>query len=227
MSEVILGATAWTDNGYMMRDVFRLLEHQLDLAPDPVDLHLDGTEPPRRRPHVYDLTYGAGVWWNQLGDEVFVEHGAIADFTRMTEMEFDLSRDGFDVVAFDPPYVLQGGEPRGSEGFADQQRKFRERYGIDKPRNINELKQLIFDGLATARTLTKAKGFVLVKSMPFVTSGKVHFIPDDITEWMRAAGWTKFDELIFLKAPGPQPNHQRQLQARRNYSVLQIWRAPA
>lgn len=204
---IILAASLWQDNGMLINDVFKLLAHHLPDNPD-----------------VIDLTYGdKGVWWKHSSIAPVVFTG---DFTNPKPSTRQLFTNGFDVTTFDGPYALVGGAPKGQDPkFAQAHMEFRRRYGIDPPRTIGDLTTMLQAGAGTAVAFTKPKGFILTKSMPFVTSGKVHWIPDMFNTWMTELGCTKHDELIFLrKRGGPQPVHNRQLTARRNYSVLQVWR---
>jgi len=204
---IIHAASFRQDNGRLIVDGLRLLKHRL---PDEWE--------------ALDLTYGEnGTWWKpaDIKPTVFTD-----DFTNPSPVTSELYADRFDLTTYDPPYALVGGAPKGQDPkFAKAHMEFRNRYGIDPPRTIGDLTTMLQAGAGTAVSFTKPKGFILTKSMPFVTSGKVHWVPDMFNTWMTELGCTKHDELIFLRRTGgPQPEHARQLTARRNYSVLQIWR---
>ena len=158
----------------------------------------------------YDPTYGLGNFWTEwrptklIYDDKYTLDGA--DFRQIP-----FNGDTFDAVVFDPPYKLNG-TPSPEE----------KRYGVEVPTRWQDRMTLIRDGVAECARVTKRKGFLLVKCMDQVVSGKVVWQTDEVTRWAKLAGMTKVDRLDLLTNPRPQP-HSRQLHARRNSSALLIF----
>lgn len=196
----VMAAFAWPDNAHMINAV-------LDMLDVPVDAK------------ILDPTYGSGNWWPaDIGRDVTT--GDILTGQDFTDMDYE--DDTFDVVTFDPPYVCIGG--RDTSTVKD----FNNTYGLmAAPRTHPLLLDLIFAGLDECVRVCKPRGFVLVKCMPYVTSGKLEDTPFQIKAHALAQTVGKvelFDELIHLRRPGPQPAHDRQVHARRNQSNLLVFR---
>lgn len=159
---------------------------------------------------VLDPTYGEGTFWKIWRPPALlatdIKNGSEYDFRKMP---YD---DGeFDAVVFDPPYKLNG-TPSPEE----------RRYGVEVPTRWQDRMKLMAHGLEECIRVTKPKGYLLVKCMDQVVSGKVVWQTDAMTNIAMAEGCKKIDRLDFLTDPRPQP-HTRQLHARRNYSTLLVF----
>lgn len=194
---VIYAAQKWPTNAHMIVDCVRLG-------------YL------RREWRTLDPTYGLGNFWT-LWQPTYL-HGSdkyvpLSGAFRHQDDFCDLmwGDNSFDAVVFDPPYKLNG-TPSPEE----------RRYGVEVPTRWQDRMTLIRDGVTECARVTKRKGFLLIKCMDQVVSGKVIWQTDEITRWAKLAGMTKVDRLDFLTDPRPQP-HTRQIHARRNYSTLLIF----
>lgn len=195
---VIYAAQKWPTNAHMIVDCVRLGYLRSDWL-------------------TLDPTYGLGTFWRLWQPKTLVKADLYThditkgidqlDFTRMPE----IPDNWFDAVVYDPPYKLNG-TPSPEE----------RRYGVQVPTRWQDRMTLIRDGVTECARVTKRRGFLLVKCMDQVVSGKVVWQTDEITRWAKLAGMTKVDRLDFLTDPRPQP-HARQIHARRNYSTLLIF----
>lgn len=168
---------------------------------------------------VLDPTFGKGNWWKQHQPVELVGH----DITT-TGVDFRALPDigPFDTVAFDPPYVPVGG--RTTTTIDD----FNQRYGlVEVPHTNEELRELIRDGMAEFRHVLTKNGTLLVKCMSYVTGGRWRPMPRWVAQDAERLGYVQIDELVHLRRPGPQPNHPVQRTARRNYSMLLVFRWPS
>lgn len=206
-------ATAWRTNAEMILDLHRLgIVRQSDVVLDP--------------------TYGDGLWWSEFLPDYLIAHDLFkldgVDFTRLPEPD-----NYVDVVAFDPPYMAPGGRATSTldTGFYDQ-------YGnLTTPRTPAALQQLINAGFSEARRVVDVGGYVMVKCMNYVSSGKTWpgvFRTFEHGEWL---GLRFVDEWVYVGTPGPQPKTRYktvrgvkvlsvQKHAAHNSSSLLIWKKP-
>jgi hypothetical protein len=167
-----------------------------------------------------DLTYGKGVFWKRWRPD----HLTTNDLNpEVPTWNFDFRCTGwndatFDVVAFDPPYKLNGTSQDAMDG----------RYGVDDAYvPIPARHQLMLDGLTEAARLVKPRGIVLAKCQDQVSSGRVWWQTDLLTEHGRTVGLNKIDRLDLLVTPRKQPEGRRQVHASRNYSTLLVFKKGA
>src|SRR6202042_534972 len=118
-------------------------------------------------PVVLDLTYGRGAWWTRYRpNELVVFDG---DFTDTGFMDGSVP-----IVCFDPPYISTGTKAKTS--IPD----FYDRYGIGELSGWQAIRKLMEVGLGECARIVAASGFVLLKCMDYVESGRkvwntVHF----------------------------------------------------
>lgn len=197
---MILSATRWNTNGDLIADVARLGYIR------PADV-------------VLDATYGRGNWWTRYRPDQLIAHDARTDgvdFRQLPEADATIN-----VVALDPPYIAQGG--RRTSTTPD----FLDRFGlVTVPRTPRAVDELIRAGITEAARVLTPAGILLLKSMNYVTGGRYHPGAYNALDAAHNAGLRLIDELIHLRAPGPQPTRARQLHARRNYSMLFVFQKP-
>lgn len=199
----ILAATRWPNNAHMIRDAARLG-------------YL------RKTDRVLDPTYGKGIWWKEWKPRRLVKHDVVMDGVDFRNLPHP---DGhFDVVAFDPPYVSAGGRATTTiKAFYDQ-------YGLrDAPTSPALLQRLINDGLTEQHRVVKKRGFVLCKTMNYVSSGHLWLGVHETIEHAQFLGFEVWDMLLFLGDARMQPKRTRkdgqkvrQQHARQNYSTLLV-----
>lgn len=169
----------------------------------------------REEDRVLDPTYGLGNWWTKWRPAELVgtdlnpkkTQGPVVDFTALPFPD-----DSFDVVAFDPPYRLNG-----TPDLED----FDEGYGIEKRSTPDERMGLAADGLV--ESLRVAKRHVLMKCQDQVVSGKVRWQTFEFHEVAMSHGARLVDHLILKTNPRKQPAGRRQVHARRNYSSMLVF----
>lgn len=196
MAEPIQAATRWKTNGHMIADVAKLgYIKTSDLILDP--------------------TYGQGTWWSVFSPPYLntsdINPESLAELTDdFCKLSWDDAT--FDVVAFDPPYKLNG-TPSAPD----------ERYGVAVPAKPKERWKLMVDGLIECERVLKRGGYLLVKCQDQVVSGKVWWQSHRLWNLGEAINLEMVDELIYLGGRA-QPAGRRQVHARRNYSTLLIFR---
>lgn len=182
---------------------------------------------------VLDPTWGRGGWWRVFrparlvtSDLDPVKGSVTSDYRALPH-----PAECFDVVAFDPAYVPQGG--RTTSTIPQMQ----EAYGmLSAKATPKETAADIAIGIAEcARVLrTGSRGLdgkqpggrLLVKCMDYVTGG-VYFEGERfVGDAASAAGLSLWDKVIHHGGPGPQPalnpdgTLRRQVHTRREHSVL-------
>lgn len=177
-------------------------------------------------PVVLDPTYGRGKWWTRYQPEHLLIHDVEidkVDFRNLPEGDCTV-----DAVAFDPPYLPQGGRSSSTEP------DFLDRFGlVDAPTSPAKLRALIADGLGECFRVVKPGGLVLHKCMNYVSGGRhrpqVHW---SITDALECGFWIE-TQFVHVSGTGPQPKNNRDGTARKvaspraNYSTLLVLRRPA
>jgi SAM-dependent methyltransferase len=164
---------------------------------------------------VLDPTYGLGRWWSKWHPSVL--YASDIDPAKSVEPAADFRdlpwADGaFDVVAFDPPYKLNG-TPSGPD--AD--------YGVDVPATWQERHALIRAGIDECGRVLRTGGYLLLKCQDQVSSGRVRWQTIEFTLHAEARGFELVDSLHLI-GHRPQPGGRRQVHARRNLSTLLVFR---
>jgi len=160
---------------------------------------------------ILDATYGSGSWWKGLtcfditsNDLYNGDANHAYDFRAFPEAW----EDGFDVVAYDPPYKLNG-----TGGEAD------ERYGCNDKVTVNDRKTLILQGFRGCSEVLRPGGYMLVKVQDQVAGGHVHWLTFDLMTIAPAYRLTLVDRFDMPPAR-PQPANRRQVHARRGSTLM-------
>lgn len=168
---------------------------------------------------VLDPTYGLGRWWSKrtptrlVGCDIIAERSPIG--VSIDFRDFKISDGCYDVVAFDPPYKLNGtgGSHPSDEG-----------YGVDGAYQSWQSKhELIRDGMTECTRVLKVGGILLLKCQDQVCSGHVRWQTKEFWAHATTIGLDLEDELL-LPSYRAQPEGRSQKHARRNYSTLQVYR---
>lgn len=170
-----------------------------------------------------DPTYGYGTWWKKWRPDVLRRHDidpAKAPDGPMDFTALDYDDFAFEVVAFDPPYKLNGAAT-GSD----------ERYGVHIPSTWQERMSLMRVGMTECHRVTRPGGLLLVKCQQQVSSGKVRWQDYEMHAHGLSLGLEledRFDMLGYRPQPTTNPNGtpRRQVHARRNASTLLVFRRP-
>ena len=185
----ILSATKWANNSELIADCQKLG-------------YISGK--------VLDPTYGLGNFYNVHRPEGLIT----GDLFRDADIQLDFTSlpfadRTFDTVIYDPPYKLNG----TPTDFVD------DRYGVGKYTRWQDRMALMIRGQIECARVVRKGGYLLIKCMDQVVSGKVRFQSDIMTN---VTAMEKVDELLFLTNPREQP-HTRQIHSRRNYSTLLVF----
>lgn len=200
-SHLVLAAFAWKTNADLIADVAKLG-------------YLKPTDT------VLDPTYGRGLWWKKFKPAVLIKH----DLYKLDGVNYEnLPEDdcSVDAVAFDPPYVAQGGRKTSR---VDERN---DRYGlVEAPRTPEALAASIALGIKECARVLKPKGFLIVKAKDYISSGKFFDGTGEAKTAALGAGLRYVDRFEHLGSPGPQPKHKTQKHSRRNLSTLLVFSKP-
>lgn len=144
-----------------------------------------------------DPTYGGGKWWSLWEPKGLVKSDISmgVDFRKMPYED-----ESFDCITYDPPYVSTGGRETTTI------EEFFERYGLtDAPRSPAGLQEMIDDGLTEMWRLIAPRGYVLVKCMTYVSSGKLWLGSYLTLKHALELGFKVQDQFEHVGHPGPQP----------------------
>jgi hypothetical protein len=212
----------WNDNAEMIADAFALF----------IDLKKD---------RVLDPTYGAGNFYKIARPKRLVTHDIRIDgfdarsmtMPVIDSLGFDTDKrkrpyqfGSFQAVVLDFPYVSQGGRDTSTiEGMQEQ-------YGMyDAPRTPEAVQDMIDDGVHSARLLLKTGGYLFVKTMNYVSSGKIFDSVFQTKDHAKLLGMALVGEFVFCNGlPGPQPrtnldgSPRTQVHGRNNFSTLLVFR---
>lgn len=161
---------------------------------------------------VLDPTYGTGRWWTKRRPQW------LTGSDLKTGVDFrDLPGETgtYDVVAFDPPYKLNGtgGSHPSDEG-----------YGVGGSYEAWQDKhKLIMRGIEECVRVLKPNGILLIKCQDQVCSGHVRWQSREFANYAEEIGCDQID-MLMLPGYRAQPAGRRQLHARRNYSTLLVFR---
>jgi hypothetical protein len=165
---------------------------------------------------VLDVTYGRGNWWTRWQPEQLRTHDLAidgVDFRRLPERSASV-----DVVAFDPPYVPQGGTTH------QETSEFRDRFGLNgAPKKRLELSELILDGLQECARVVRPGGVILMKCQPFQSGKHFHHMPAIVIGYAEVLELRLIDELVHRRTTGPS-SAKRFHHARQNRSHLLVFR---
>jgi hypothetical protein len=201
----VVASKRWKDNAALIADV--------------ASLHF------RPRDVVMDVTYGGGKFWTRYTPHRLIAHGPDGvDFRDLPEPARSV-----DVVVFDPPYVVIGGEDTSTID-----REFHDRYGMrglgtKDPAVLH--RTLIVPGLREC--IRVSRRLVLVKCMAYTSGGKLWLGPVRVVEEAERLGCRVVDWYDPLKSPARGPKvspttglPRKQRRAVRTSSTLIVLRVP-
>lgn len=201
----VVASKRWPNNAALIADVARL--------------HF------RPNDTILDVTYGSGNFWTRYKPARLLTHGPDGvDFRDLPE-----SARSIDVVVFDPPYVVIGGEDTSTID-----REFHDRYGMRGLGTKDPLvlhRHLIAPGIREAVRVSRR--LVLIKTMAYTTGGKLWLGPVRCVEEVERLGCRVVDWYDPLKSParGPATNPDGtprvQRRAVRTSSTLLVVRVPS
>jgi hypothetical protein len=170
---------------------------------------------------VVDLTYGRGVWWQELneGDYRVVKYDLHpaddqpdvrqADFRWLAEYEAD---DSADVALLDPPYMHGGRTVKESINRC---------YGNENASH-ESIVRLYAGGLLECARILKQRGKVLVKCQDETESNRQRLSHVELIQLLRLFGFRILDLLVLIQKTTPAMRYDFQKTARKNHSFLLV-----
>jgi hypothetical protein len=177
---------------------------------------------------VIDVTYGKGNWWKQYRPppDQFLYHDWKLDRVDFTDLPYpDCS---FDVVAYDPPYKLNGSATSSLDKGG-----FHVRWGLTEVANKHNRYTVLKAGQKECARVTDIGGLLLMKCQNQSQGGRVHWQTYDFKEYgEEECGLKLIDEFEMIghwikqstKANG-KPRVQKRAHGRP--SVLQVYQKVA
>lgn len=168
---------------------------------------------------IFDTTPGRMLWWTRYKPPNLI--CLDCDFREIPEADGSVP-----VVCFDPPYISTGS--RDTSSVDD----LYDRYGLGDLKGWRAIRQLIDDGLAECARILAPKGYLLVKCMDYVESGRKVWNTFHIAAEGEALGLQLVDRFIHLTGGGPQPmtnldgSPREQKRAREVASMLLVFTKP-
>lgn len=141
---------------------------------------------------IFDTTYGRGLWWTRYQPPNLI--ALDCDFRHIPEKDGSVP-----VVCFDPPYISTGS--RDTSSVDD----LYDRYGLGDLKGWRAIRQLIDDGLEECARILAPRGYLLVKCMDYVESGRKVWNTFHVAGQGEALGLQLVDRFIHLTGGGPQP----------------------
>lgn len=190
-----------------------------DLFPDIMRLYVaDGAD-------VLDMTYGRGVFWRNIPDDRYnVTKNDIEDGRGDTSHDFRALPaawdESFDTVILDPPYLYTGGfatlRDSIDRGYRNRERA---RSGIH---GVAAVHQMYAQAYIEAYRVLKRKGFLIVKCMDQVMSGKQTWMHTELFRLAEILGFKAKDLFVMVMNGTPTMRHNIQKHARRNHSYFLV-----
>jgi hypothetical protein len=168
---------------------------------------------------VLDPTYGLGNWWKLWCPWEGRLHRHDLDPAKAPDGPMDFTAlaypaRSFDVVAFDPPYKLNG-TPTPAVDAA---------YGVHEAASPRDRLDLMLEGLSEAARVTRTGGFVLMKCQDQVVSGRKVFQTLLMANHGQKEANLRLLDMLHVSSYRPQPRGRRQVHSAGNYSSLLVFR---
>jgi hypothetical protein len=140
---------------------------------------------------VLDVTYGRGLWWTRYRPGCLII--GVGDFRDRPEVD-----DSVEIVCFDPPYISTGNRETSSVD------ELYDRFGLGELTGWRAIRRLIDDGLAECTRVLAPGGYLLVKCMDYVESGRKVWNTFHVVSEAERLGLRLVDRFHHLTGGGPQ-----------------------
>jgi hypothetical protein len=142
---------------------------------------------------VLDLTFGRGAWWTRYQPNELTEY--VGDFTAT-----GIVAGSVPVICYDPPYISTGS--RATSSIPD----FYDRYGVGEFSGWQAVRKLMEAGLDECARILAPRGWLLMKCMNYVESGRRVWNVHHFADHGRALGLELVDEFVHVTGGGAQPS---------------------
>lgn len=140
---------------------------------------------------IFDVTPGRGLWWTRYQPSNLISLSC--DFRDIPEADGSVP-----VVCFDPPYISTGSRDTSSVD------ELYDRYGLGDLKGWRAIRELIDDGLAECARILAPRGYLLVKCMDYVESGRKVWNTFHVVAQAETLDLRLVDRFIHLTGGGPQ-----------------------
>ena len=167
-----------------------------------------------------DVTYGNGSFWSTFRPGKLTTNDLYKPADHSWDYREPLPTDSFDVVVFDPDYMLMG--TPGTFRMEDD-------YGLDKAKSPSERMRDIELGLLHSADVTCGKGILLVKCQDQISLSKFHdqvSMVDQALQHIHPGTWVPLGRMGVIHTVVPQGN-RAQRTPRNNVSWLLIYQRRA
>lgn len=174
---------------------------------------------------VLDVTYGRGLWWTMYRPPNLARHDRFTldgvDFRQLPEAD-----NSVEIVCFDPPYISTGSRETSSVD------DLYDRFGLGEAKGWRAIRQQMDDGLTECARVLAPGGFLLVKCMDYVESGRKVWNGFWVYWRCEAMELRLVDRFIHLTGGGPQVTSnldgspREQQHAREVSSLLLVFTKP-
>ena len=158
---------------------------------------------------VLDVTYGRGLWWTRHRPKHLIK--GEGDFRHRPEID-----DSVPIICFDPPYISTGSRETSSVD------DLYDRFGLGEVKGWRAIRQLIDDGLVECARILAPSGYLLVKCMDYVESGRKIWNTFYIAGRATQIGLTLVDRFHHLTGGGPQVTVNPDGSPRQQYHAREV-----
>ena len=166
---------------------------------------------------IADVTYGNGNFWKKIDLNKYVFFPSDLK-TGIDFRALPYSKEVFDIVAFDPPYMHGSPAPLNEELDKTYRNNHKGGWGY----------QYVYDlyqaGIQESARVLKSNGVCLVKCQDQIESGKNYFDHIVIYNMAIEMGMRVEDLFILTRNGIPLMRHSYQKHARKNHSYLWVFR---
>lgn len=146
---------------------------------------------------VLDTTYGRGLWWTRYRPTNLIAHDIELDGVDFRDLPEDT--ESIPVVCYDPPYISTGNRETSSVD------NLYDRYGLGDLKGWRAIRELMDDGLQECWRVLRPAGYLLVKCMDYVESGRKVWNTFHVAHQGHELGLELVDRFHHLTGGGPQP----------------------
>jgi hypothetical protein len=182
-------------------------------------------QPVGRKLRVVDVTYGKGVFWQQIEtvDFDFYASDIVTCKNKLDFRDLPYGDDFFDVGVLDPPWGCHSAYSH----VRDPDRLYADRFGRNtlKSTTANHVMDLYRGGLTELHRCLRPGGILIVKCQDMMQGGKQRWVTDEVLQWAtKSLGMEGIDRFWTWSNVWRPPLHRgKQKRARRIVSTFWVF----